>query len=159
MFKIFRLMKALPNGTEKNRERPLGMPYAVKARILIYAHLNRMPLENAGLEEDQRYFSNISCCFFQSWMNISTFLTPSFLDTYWLEWSVWSRRWWAAPNHSLSILPYVLILHVWILFLFLILEKNPARNVWETNSSAADVRAGPVAQGQPSVATATHRWI
>ncbi|PAV68085.1 hypothetical protein WR25_22329 [Diploscapter pachys] len=51
-----RLMKSLPNVTEKSRERPLGMPYAVKARILIHAYLNRIPLESADLEEDQRYF-------------------------------------------------------------------------------------------------------
>ncbi|PAV91335.1 hypothetical protein WR25_21915 isoform D [Diploscapter pachys] len=50
-----RLMKSLPKVTTKSLQHPLSMPYAVKARILIHAYLNRMPLESAGLEEDQRY--------------------------------------------------------------------------------------------------------
>ncbi|CAD6197255.1 unnamed protein product [Caenorhabditis auriculariae] len=52
-----RLMKSLPNLADKSKERPLSMPYALKARILMHAYLSRIPLESEGgaLDFDQRY--------------------------------------------------------------------------------------------------------
>ncbi|PAV76632.1 hypothetical protein WR25_14477 [Diploscapter pachys] len=79
---IPRLMKSLPNMAEKCREQPLGMPYAVKARILIHAHLNRVPLESAGLEEDQRYVLTRVIRLIEEMMSCSqslTFYSPALL--------------------------------------------------------------------------------
>uniref|UniRef100_A0A0K0CUL9 J domain-containing protein n=1 Tax=Angiostrongylus cantonensis TaxID=6313 RepID=A0A0K0CUL9_ANGCA len=46
---------SLPNLGENKKERPLSLPYSLKARILIHSHLSRIPLDNEGLEYDQRY--------------------------------------------------------------------------------------------------------
>ncbi|VDL71752.1 unnamed protein product [Nippostrongylus brasiliensis] len=48
-------MKSLPNLGENKKERPLSLPYSLKARILIHSYLTRIPLDNEGLEYDQRY--------------------------------------------------------------------------------------------------------
>ncbi|KAJ1359040.1 hypothetical protein KIN20_017653 [Parelaphostrongylus tenuis] len=52
---LTRRMKSLPNLGENKKERPLSLPYSLKARILIHSHLSRIPLDNEGLEFDQRY--------------------------------------------------------------------------------------------------------
>ncbi|KAE9419890.1 hypothetical protein Angca_003294 [Angiostrongylus cantonensis] len=52
---LTRRMKSLPNLGENKKERPLSLPYSLKARILIHSHLSRIPLDNEGLEYDQRY--------------------------------------------------------------------------------------------------------
>ncbi|KAK5986397.1 DNaJ domain (Prokaryotic heat shock protein) [Trichostrongylus colubriformis] len=52
---LTRRMKSLPNLGENKKERPLSLPYSLKARILIHSYLNRIPLDNEGLEYDQRY--------------------------------------------------------------------------------------------------------
>ncbi|VDK46165.1 unnamed protein product [Cylicostephanus goldi] len=49
-----RRMKSLPNLGENKKERPLSLPYSLKARILIHSYLTRIPLDNDGLEFDQR---------------------------------------------------------------------------------------------------------
>ncbi|VDP35033.1 unnamed protein product [Heligmosomoides polygyrus] len=46
---------SLPNLGENKKERPLSLPYSLKARILIHSYLTRIPLDNEGLECDQRY--------------------------------------------------------------------------------------------------------
>lgn len=50
-----RLMKQLPALGENNKERPLSLPYALKARILVHCHLSRIPLESDVLPIDQRF--------------------------------------------------------------------------------------------------------
>ncbi|KAL6731764.1 hypothetical protein Aduo_002596 [Ancylostoma duodenale] len=52
---LTRRMKSLPNLGENKKERPLSLPYSLKARILIHSYLSRIPLDNEGLEYDQRY--------------------------------------------------------------------------------------------------------
>ncbi|XGW21264.1 hypothetical protein V3C99_004316 [Haemonchus contortus] len=52
---LTRRMKSLPNLGENKKERPLSLPYSLKARILIHSYLTRIPLDNEGLEYDQRY--------------------------------------------------------------------------------------------------------
>ncbi|XP_064483455.1 translocation protein SEC63 homolog [Ornithodoros turicata] len=47
------LIKALPNFSEKNKERPLCYEYSLKARALLHAHLLRMSLSPA-LDEDRQ---------------------------------------------------------------------------------------------------------
>lgn len=42
--------KALPHVHLKTKERFLCLPYAVKARILLHAHLERVPLHSSFLE-------------------------------------------------------------------------------------------------------------
>ncbi|GFR76794.1 translocation protein SEC63 homolog [Elysia marginata] len=49
------LIKQLQNVQEKNRERPLCFAYSVKARALMLAHFQRMPLNPDTLELDQKY--------------------------------------------------------------------------------------------------------
>ncbi|KAJ8913550.1 hypothetical protein NQ315_017101 [Exocentrus adspersus] len=49
------LIKKLPNLNEKNKEFPLCYLYSIKARAIIHAHLNRIPLNPATLEQDRRY--------------------------------------------------------------------------------------------------------
>ncbi|CAI5439045.1 unnamed protein product [Caenorhabditis angaria] len=52
-----RLMKSLPGVSDKGREQPLSMPYALKARILMHSYLTRLPLESEmeNLDQDQHY--------------------------------------------------------------------------------------------------------
>ncbi|RUS73201.1 hypothetical protein EGW08_019047 [Elysia chlorotica] len=49
------LIKQLQNVQEKNRERPLCFAYSVKARALMLAHFQRIPLNPDTLELDQKY--------------------------------------------------------------------------------------------------------
>ncbi|KAG1665312.1 Translocation protein SEC63 [Nymphon striatum] len=49
------LIKQFPQMGEKNKERPLCFAYSVKARALIYAHLNRVKVPESSLEEDKIY--------------------------------------------------------------------------------------------------------
>ncbi|PSN41683.1 hypothetical protein C0J52_07697 [Blattella germanica] len=49
------LIKQIPNLSEKNRERPLCFMYSIKARALIHAHLNRIPLNPETLDKDRQY--------------------------------------------------------------------------------------------------------
>ncbi|XP_025097112.1 translocation protein SEC63 homolog [Pomacea canaliculata] len=49
------LMKILGSIQEKNRERPLCLPYSVKARVLLLAHFHRHPLNEHTLAPDQAY--------------------------------------------------------------------------------------------------------
>ncbi|KJH41467.1 DnaJ domain protein [Dictyocaulus viviparus] len=52
---LTRRMRFLPNLGENKKERPLSLPYSLKARILIHSYLSRIPLDNEGLEYDQCY--------------------------------------------------------------------------------------------------------
>ncbi|XP_037079995.1 translocation protein SEC63 homolog [Pollicipes pollicipes] len=52
-FEVPLLIKRLPNLSENNKERPLCFEYSVKARCLLHAHLTRLPLPPATLEEDR----------------------------------------------------------------------------------------------------------
>nr|CAH7743594.1 unnamed protein product [Callosobruchus chinensis] len=54
-YEIPLLIKQLPNLGEKNKERPLCYLYSIKARAIIHAHLNRMPLNPNTLELDRQY--------------------------------------------------------------------------------------------------------
>ncbi|CAG2062441.1 unnamed protein product [Timema podura] len=49
------LIKQIPNLNEKNREAPLCYLYSIKARALIHAHLNHVPLNPETLEKDGQY--------------------------------------------------------------------------------------------------------
>ncbi|XP_063984202.1 translocation protein SEC63 homolog isoform X2 [Diachasmimorpha longicaudata] len=49
------LIKKLPNLGEKNKETPLCHLYSIKARAIIHAHLNRIPLNPLTLEKDRQY--------------------------------------------------------------------------------------------------------
>ncbi|CAG5121065.1 unnamed protein product, partial [Candidula unifasciata] len=49
------LIKQLQNVQEKNKERPLCFPYSVKARALLLAHFQRIPLGPDTLALDQKY--------------------------------------------------------------------------------------------------------
>ncbi|PNF30988.1 Translocation protein SEC63-like protein [Cryptotermes secundus] len=49
------LIKQIPNLSEKNRERPLCFTYSIKARALLHAHLNRIPLNPETLDKDRQY--------------------------------------------------------------------------------------------------------
>ena len=44
------LSKTLPHVCAKSKERYIGMPYAIKARILLHSHLERVPLHSTLLE-------------------------------------------------------------------------------------------------------------
>ncbi|GMT00018.1 hypothetical protein PENTCL1PPCAC_22192 [Pristionchus entomophagus] len=50
-----RLIKYLPLLGENKKERPLCLPYSIKARIMLHAHLSRLPIENEEILFDQRY--------------------------------------------------------------------------------------------------------
>jgi hypothetical protein len=52
---ILQLIKQIPNLSEKNRERPLCFTYSIKARALLHAHLNRIPLNPETLDKDRQY--------------------------------------------------------------------------------------------------------
>lgn len=54
------LIKQLPNLGEKNKERPLCFAYSMKARSLLHAHLSRMKLPDATLDQDRLYI--VKCC-------------------------------------------------------------------------------------------------
>ena len=56
---FFQLMRDLPNVGEKNKEKPFCIPYSVKARTLIYAHINRMELPPKTLEQGKTVFKQI----------------------------------------------------------------------------------------------------
>uniref|UniRef100_A0A0A9ZBA8 J domain-containing protein n=3 Tax=Lygus hesperus TaxID=30085 RepID=A0A0A9ZBA8_LYGHE len=49
------VMKQLSNFGEKNRERPLCYTYALRARVLMFAHLSRIPLPENTLDRDRMY--------------------------------------------------------------------------------------------------------
>ncbi|KAF8366330.1 dnj-29 [Pristionchus pacificus] len=51
-----RLMKHLPLLGENKKERPLCLPYSIKARIMLHAHLSRQVIEHEDILFDQRYF-------------------------------------------------------------------------------------------------------
>ncbi|PAA68462.1 hypothetical protein BOX15_Mlig014052g3 [Macrostomum lignano] len=48
------VMKQLPQVNEKNKEPPFCLPYALKARVLLHAHLSRLDLNPNTLEVDRR---------------------------------------------------------------------------------------------------------
>ncbi|GMR52909.1 hypothetical protein PMAYCL1PPCAC_23104 [Pristionchus mayeri] len=50
-----KIMKYLPLLGENKKERPLCLPYSIKARIMLHAHLSRHQIENEELLVDQRY--------------------------------------------------------------------------------------------------------
>ena len=54
-YEIPPLFKQLPNLGEKNKERPLCFIYSVKARVLLHAHLSRVPLNPDSLDLDRLY--------------------------------------------------------------------------------------------------------
>lgn len=49
------LIKSLKNLHEKNKERPLCFIYSIKARAILHAHLQRIPLNPLTLEQNRRY--------------------------------------------------------------------------------------------------------
>lgn len=55
MLLLLQLIKQIPNLHEKNRERPLCCLYSLKARALLHAHLNRIPLNPETLDKDRQY--------------------------------------------------------------------------------------------------------
>lgn len=54
-FSFTQLINKIENLNEKNKERPLCHPYSIKARAILHAHLNRIPLNENTLEQDRRY--------------------------------------------------------------------------------------------------------
>lgn len=52
---IPQLIKQMTNLSEKNRERPLCVMYSIKARVLLHAHLNRIPLNPETVDKDRQY--------------------------------------------------------------------------------------------------------
>lgn len=42
--------RTLPHVDVKTKERPFCLPYAIKARILVHAHIERVPLHSSFLE-------------------------------------------------------------------------------------------------------------
>ncbi|XP_067674081.1 translocation protein SEC63 homolog [Haliotis asinina] len=52
------LMKLLPNIQKENKKPPLCYPYSIKARALILAHCQRMPLPPLSLDIDKQYILN-----------------------------------------------------------------------------------------------------
>ncbi|XP_014288727.1 translocation protein SEC63 homolog [Halyomorpha halys] len=52
---IPQLMRQIYNLGEKNREKPLCYRYSIKARVLIHAHLSRLPLNPLTLDKDRMY--------------------------------------------------------------------------------------------------------
>uniref|UniRef100_A0A914WFA9 J domain-containing protein n=1 Tax=Plectus sambesii TaxID=2011161 RepID=A0A914WFA9_9BILA len=49
------LIKELPHLNEKSKERPMSLPYSIKARALIHAHLSRIPIDVDTLKNDRAY--------------------------------------------------------------------------------------------------------
>ncbi|KAL3998451.1 Sec63 Brl domain family protein [Acanthocheilonema viteae] len=49
------LMKLFKNLSENKKERPLCLPYSVKARLFIHAHLSRFVLDSSNLRSDSAY--------------------------------------------------------------------------------------------------------
>lgn len=49
------IMKQLSSFGEKNRERPICYTYALRARVLMFAHLSRIPLPEKTLDLDRMY--------------------------------------------------------------------------------------------------------
>ena len=54
-YEIPPLFKQLPNLKEKNKEKPLCFGYSIKARVLLHAHLSRVPLNPKTLDVDRLY--------------------------------------------------------------------------------------------------------
>jgi hypothetical protein len=54
-FWYLQLIKQITNLSEKNRERPLCFTYSIKARALLHAHLNCIPLNPETLDKDRQY--------------------------------------------------------------------------------------------------------
>ncbi|CAF0722947.1 unnamed protein product [Adineta ricciae] len=50
-----KLFRELPDIQEKTKERPFQMPYCLKARTLLHAHLQRLTSLSPELENDKRY--------------------------------------------------------------------------------------------------------
>lgn len=49
------LIKQFKNLGENKKEQPLCLPYSLKARVLIHAHLSRFPLTSPNLLNGQKY--------------------------------------------------------------------------------------------------------
>lgn len=45
--------KSLPHAHVKTKERVFNLPYAIKSRILVHAHLERVPLHSTSLESGE----------------------------------------------------------------------------------------------------------
>ncbi|CAB0007487.1 unnamed protein product [Nesidiocoris tenuis] len=49
------IMKQLSNFGEKNKEKPICYLYALRARVIMFAHLSRIPLPEKTLDKDRMY--------------------------------------------------------------------------------------------------------
>ncbi|KAI7685962.1 hypothetical protein SSS_08701 [Sarcoptes scabiei] len=76
---IPKLIKQIPYLAINNRERPLYFEYSLKARILLYAHLLRIPLLSATLEQDKKYILTKIPCLIQEFVQCSSQLTFLYL--------------------------------------------------------------------------------
>lgn len=54
-YHVPRLIQQLPVNDHNSRHQPMCLPYAQKARALIYSHLYQADIENVGLQADQDY--------------------------------------------------------------------------------------------------------
>ncbi len=52
---MIQLFRVLPDIQEKTKERPFQLPYCLKARTLLHAHLQRLNTLSNDLEKDKRY--------------------------------------------------------------------------------------------------------
>lgn len=52
------LMKLFKNLSENKKERPLCLPYSVKARLFIHAHLSRFVLDSSNLRSGNIIYSS-----------------------------------------------------------------------------------------------------
>lgn len=68
------LLKQVKNLGENKKERPLCLPYSVKARYFIHAHLSRIPIDSFHLKSGNIFFKIF-------WLRCRSILYLSFSDS------------------------------------------------------------------------------
>ena len=65
--------RSLPHVNAKTKERFMGMPYSVKARILLHSHLERVPLNSQFLETGIQGAFIVNTSYFKIFINVTQY--------------------------------------------------------------------------------------